>query len=118
MDNATLDYIFRVIGRIGFLAILFASYLIGKYPTIKRTRYEFFIVALLLSVLSIVITTLDFFYPSPVVTIVSLIFNVTSTWILVAFLFGKLYTIRRVDVNTRLKMYQEEMAQKIRQLKK
>ncbi len=60
---------------------------------------------------------MDFAIPGQLVSIISLVFNVTSTWILAGFFFIKTYRIKHGNISERVMKFQNEVNEKIQNLK-
>lgn len=117
MDVSTLDYILRILGRIGFMLVLIGVYRLWHLPVLRRHSNQFFWLVTTLFGLNVILGLIEAIFPQIAVYELSFYFNIISTWILAIHLNYRVYMIKRKVSKKRIAKFTFELNQKIEELK-
>jgi lysylphosphatidylglycerol synthetase-like protein (DUF2156 family) len=117
MDAFTLDFVIRIIARFGFIAVLIGSYKLWHLPVLRRHTQQFFWLATIICLASLLFTILEFLLTPETDLLFSLFFNAGTVWILAVYLNYRAISIRRKVDTKRINQFTSEVNKKIEELK-
>jgi hypothetical protein len=116
-DLAVFEFIIRIIGRLGFMALLIGVYKLWHMPVLKKHADQFFWLAIVICFLSLAYTIIEFYLLGLSNTVSSIVFNVVLTWILAIYMNYRAYRITRLIGAGKIHEYSNEIDRKIAELK-
>lgn len=118
MEISTLDYVIRLIGRLGFILVLVGAYQLWRLPVLKQHTDQFFWIATFVCLSSLFYTIYAFHFLHGDHYVMSIVFNVAGTWLLAVHLNYRAIMIRRNVGDQKIHDYYDEINKRIEEIKK
>lgn len=118
MELFSFDYWVRIVARVGFILLLLGVYRLWHMPVTKRHSNQFFWLATVASLSSLVFTLVDSYFSTSTRMVLSLLFNTVVIWIIAGHLHWRAFRINRMLGSEKIQAYTEEIDATIYELKK
>lgn len=118
MDYLTIDYMLRLVARVGFALLLWGTFRLWRLPVLEKHSNQLFWLAVVIVFGGLLFTTFDFLFAPTTSFFLSFIFNTFSTWLLAAAIHWRADKIESKVGTERAHHYREEVNRRIEELKR